>query len=285
VKIKFTTPTIYDTEESAFGCASFGFAGAPDPTQAGTREWKGSELQGKLFYGKLDDVIDEIPVVKRPWQAGIVLFGNCGGENEFIRKLHAKTGCPLTGGAAACDLVNNRSGLVFGKGQVAVYLISDPDHNVKVESKNIHNNILGTHRIGFTDPRVLDTIDGEDAIEWYTKKRAEYGFVPDDFEHMTFSDLDDVNAHMSMSDGKLISGRDLCHEMVLRYVAKGDVYPQMNAFYDDKNAMIFGCAGLKGILEQDIMTDTMGMFMFGEVATIDGRPEFGNLMLSKLIIN
>ncbi len=318
MKIRFTTPCIYETEGAAqegrsFGCASFGFAGAPDPASENVREWDAQhkKLRGKAYFGTLEEVLAQIPTTaepespdpgtgscmsqaaadggaaqnsKMPWQAGIVLFGNCGGENEFIRKLYEKTGCPLTGGAAACDLAAGRSGLVAGAGQVAVYMICDPDASISVESKNIHNNILETHKIGFTDPRVFDTIDGEDALEWFTRKRAEYGFGADDFEHMTFSDMGGVNAHTSMNGGRLVSGRDLCPEMLLRYVKKGDVYPQMHTFYDDKDAMIFGCAGLKGILEQDIMTDSMGMFMFGEVATINEVPEFGNLMLSKLVV-
>jgi len=283
-KFIFTTPCIYKDE--AFGCASFGFAGAPDPAAEGRRE-SDIQIEGHAFYGSLGDVLAQIPATSErgPWQAGIVLFGNCGGENDFVRQLYATINCPLTGGAAACDPVKGTSGLVAGSGQVAVYLFSDPDHKVRVVSKNIHNNILETHKIGFTDPRVFDTIDGEDAARWFTKKRAEYGFDEGDFEHMTFSDLNNVNAHTSMSGGKLVSGRDLCPEMILRYVKKGDVYPQMKAFYDDPKALVFGCAGLKGILEQDIMTDTMGMFMFGEVATIGGTPEFGNLMLSKIVFD
>ena len=310
MKIRFTTPCIYKTgctgevcagegcaNDGAreFGCASFGFAGAPDPAAEGERTWKG-EIKGQAFFGTLEAVLAAIPekccigtdagngCIGRPWQAGIVLFGNCGGENDFIHALYEKTGCPLTGGAAACDPVSGASGLVAGGSQAAVYMICDPDHEVRVESKNVHGNLLGVHKIGFTDPRVLDTIDGEDAVLWYTERREEYGFSAKDFEHMTLSDLNGVNAHMSMNGKRLVSGRDLCDEMILRYVDKGDVYPQMNTFYNDPNALVFGCAGLKGILEQDIMLDTMGMFMFGEVATMDGKPEFGNLMLSKVVI-
>lgn len=281
--IRFTTPAVYDFE--GFGCASFGFAGSPDPAVNASRVW-GNEIEGQVYQGTLEEVLAAVPQESPSgsWQAGIVLFGNCGGENEFIRKLYDKTGCAYTGGAAAFDASVGKTGLVSGKSQVSVFMICDPVHKVKVVSENIHNNILGTHKIGFSDPRVFETIDGVDAVKWFTEKREEYGFAASDFEHMTFSDMNDVNCHTSMSDGRLVSGRDLREEMILRFVRKGEVYPQMNEFYNDDRAMIFGCAGLKGILEQDIMLDSMGMFMFGEVATMNGVPEFGNLMLSKLVI-
>lgn len=281
--IHFATPGIYKTD--GFGCASFGFAGSPDPQKDAVREWK-EEINGQVYSGMLEDVLEEIPA-EGPfgrWQGGIVLFGNCGGENEFIHKLYEKTGCAYTGGAAAFDSSEGKTGLISGDGQVAVFMISDPSYDISIESENIHSNILGTHKIGFKDPRVFETIDGEDAVSWFVNKREEFGFDASDFEHMTFSDMNNVNCHTSMSDGKLVSGRDLCEEMILRYVKKGDVYPKMNAFYNDDEAVIFGCAGLKGILEQDIMLDSKGMFMFGEVAAMNGIPEFGNLMLSKIII-
>ena len=68
----------------------------------------------------------------------------------------------------------------------------------------------------------------------------------------------------------------------LRYVPADQVLPRMRAFYDDKDAVIFGCAGLKGILPGTLNTPGTGLFMFGEVCTAGGVSEFGNLMLSKL---
>ena len=58
----------------------------------------------------------------------------------------------------------------------------------------------------------------------------------------------------------------------------------MHAFYDDPDAIVFGCAGLSGLLDKPLDTDSLGLFLFGEVCTVDGVAEFGNLMLSKLII-
>ena len=59
---------------------------------------------------------------------------------------------------------------------------------------------------------------------------------------------------------------------------------KIQKFYDDKDAVVFGCAGLKGILDTHLDSPNLGLFMFGEVCTVDGHSDFGNLMLSKLII-
>ena len=58
----------------------------------------------------------------------------------------------------------------------------------------------------------------------------------------------------------------------------------MRAFYDDKDAVVFGCAGLSGILDKPLDTKSLGLFLFGEVCMSEGYAEFGNLMLSKLRI-
>lgn len=283
-RIIFTTPRIYESEE--FGCASYGFAGEPDHTKGVIKEWK-KPLDGIVLSGTIDEVLRKTKEASKTekWQAGIVLFGNCGRENVFIRELQRIVNCDLTGGAAAFDPIIGKTGLVFGNSEVAVLLIDEAQTKIHVETLNIHNHVLGKHEMGYSNPRIIDTIDGKDALKWYSDKRKEYGLTESDFEHLTFSDENNINAHLSLVDGKLCSGRDLTDTMLLRYVEKGTVYTQMSDFYNDPNALIFGCAGLKSILEKDILCDSMGMFMFGEVVTVNGISEFGNLMLSKLVVD
>ena len=101
---------------------------------------------------------------------------------------------------------------------------------------------------------------------------------------MTLSNLNNVNAHLSEVNGEIKSGRDLSTNMLLRYVEHKDVYSAMHEFYDDPDAVVFGCAGLSGLLDQPLDTPSLGLFLFGEVCTVNGTAEFGNLMLSKLVI-
>lgn len=279
MKLTFTTPCAFDSHALA---ASFGFAGAPDP-EAKTIRTSDIEPEGVLLTGTYEEILSALDGT--PNQAGIVVLGNCGGENDFIRALQAKAGCPLTGGAAAIDPVTGRSGLIAGGGQAAVFLIRDPRYRVEVVSENIHTTLLGTHHIEFDEGRLFKTIDGQDALTWYNARRAELGIPLGDFEHLTFSDPQGVNAHTFLRDGRLAAGRDLCDTMILRLVKPEQVYPRMAAFYSDPTALVFGCAGLKGILPQPIPGGGTGLFMFGEVCTVAGVSQFGNLMLSKLILS
>ena len=127
-------------------------------------------------------------------------------------------------------------------------------------------------------------IGGVDAAEFLRQKKAEFGLKQEDFEHLTLSDMEDVNAHLSCKDGVIKSGRDVHPQMKLRYVAHEKVYETMRRFYDDREAIVFGCAGLSGLLDKPLDTDSLGLFLFGEVCTVEGKAEFGNLMLSKLKI-
>lgn len=279
MKLTFTTPCAFEENILA---ASFGFTGAPDP-EADTVRVLDTQLEGVLLTGTYDEILNTVD--DTPNQAGIVLLGNAGGENAFIHALQEKAGCPLTGGAAAIDPVTGRSGLVAGGGQAAVFLIRDPRYRVEVVCRNIHATVLGTHHIEFEGKRLFKTIDGQDALTWYNARRAELGIPENDFEHLTFSDTRGVNAHTFLQDGRLAAGRDLCSTMLLRLVEPENVYPRMAAFYNDPTAAVFGCAGLKGILPQPIPGGGAGLFMFGEVCTLEGVSEFGNLMLSKLTIS
>lgn len=277
MNIKFYTPVYGVSEE--FGGASFGLVGAEDETIRHSENFP-IDLEGFVFCGTYDECLKNVP--DRSWQAGIVMLGNAGGENEFIHKLAQKTNAPLVGGGAAINPITGESGLIMGHSQASIFMISDERYRFDICCKNIHQDILGEYEISFSSPRVIDKIDGEYPGEWYGRHREKLGLASNDFEHLTLSDLNGINAHLSEVDGKIHVGRDLQKRMLLRYVPEKDVYSRMTEFYDDENAIIFGCAGLKGILPDKLQTKGMGLFMFGEVCTLDGISEFGNLMLSKL---
>lgn len=278
MKLMFTTPGAFNADALA---ASFGFAGAPAPEEAAVRVAP-VELEGVLLTGTYEEILSAID--DQPNQAGIVCPGNAGGEDDFIRALQEKAKCHLTGGAAAIDPVTGKAGLIAGGGQAAVFLVRDDRYDVQVVSENIHDVILGQCKIEMDGKRTFKTINGEDALTWYNAQREKYGISETDFEHLTFSDELGVNAHTSLNGGRLVAGRDLEETMILRMVPADKVFPKMDAFYADETAIVFGCAGLKGILPQPILREGTGLFMFGEVCTVDGVSKFGNLMLSKLCI-
>ena len=161
-------------------------------------------------------------------------------------------------------------------------MIDDERYDFEVSCENIHHDVLSEHEITYTDATVIDRIDGQDAGQWLSAKKAEMGISKEDFEHLTLTDANGINAHLSENNGKICSGRDLQPRMYLRYVPEEKVQERMQAFYEDKDAIIFGCAGLKGILKEKLHTEGIGLFLFGEVCSKGEVSEFGNLMLSKI---
>ena len=279
-QLSFTTTGSYDLAEG-FGCASLGLPGV-----CGNEEkcvvTDPRKLKAVVLTGTYEDILAGVQQVKEPAQAAIVLFGNVGGENAFLAELQKTLHCPIVGGGAAIDFATNTSGLVTGRGEAALMLITDERYTYETETLCIHDRILGTCQLTLEDPRTILTIDGVDAVEFYNAKRKEFGLADTDFEHLTLSDLRGVNAHLSQPGDKLKSGRDLQETMLLRYVDHAKVYDTMRAFYDDPDAVVFGCAGLSGILDKPLDTKSLGLFLFGEVCMVAGYAEFGNLMLSKL---
>lgn len=278
----FTTTGCWE-EAQGFGCASLGLAGVCDNSEKKSVSYP-VELEGIVLTGGYEEVLEKVSQVTQPVYAAIVLFGNAGGENGFLAKLQEIITCPMVGGGAAIDGATGKAALLTGGKPVAVLLITDERYTYKTVTRNIHDEVLETCTMTMADPRTLLTVNGVDAAAFLQEKRKQLGLADTDFEHLTFSDKLGVNAHLSMGDGVVKSGRDLQPEMLLRYVSHEKVYGAMEQFYDDESAIVFGCAGLSGLLDRPLETSSLGLFLFGEVCTVEGKAEFGNLMLSKLQI-
>lgn len=283
--IGFFTPN-ERINKSFFGAATFGIAHQEfDEIYSRQSIFLPYPIDGIKITGSYDHVLTSVRCTAKDVciSAAIVLLGNSGGENNFINTLSALIHCPIVGGGAAINLQTGESGLLDEIGQeVSILLIIDRNYQINISHKNIHNHIVSEHRLSFVENRILEKIDGVDAAAWLRDKKIQLGYEPDDYEHITFATKAGINAHLSYQDGKIISGRDLHEVMDLRMVKKEDVQPQIQAFYQDENAIIFGCAGLRGILPKPFTTDSVGLFMFGEVCYAEGKADFGNLMLSKI---
>lgn len=281
-RLIFTTTGCWDTA-GGFGCASLGLAGKCDNSKAMAARWP-EDLDGIVLTGSYKGVLAALSEIDVTANAAIVLFGNAGGENQFLKEFQKFQTCPTAGGGAAIDSVSGRSALLTGNDEVAIFLITDDRYTYTTHVKCIHDTILDTCSLTLSDPRTIVKINGVDAAQFLADKKHELGLLPMDFEHLTLSDEMHVNAHLSEDHGVIKSGRDLKNTMLLRYVEHGKVFDAMREFYDDPNAIVFGCAGLSGLLDRPLDTDSLGLFLFGEVCTVDGIAEFGNLMLSKLVI-
>ena len=268
----------HQPQEGIFGAATLGFAGKSGERAEEMYTYM-VQPQGIVINGSYEECLAGIPYGN--YQAAVVLCGNAGNENTFLAKLQDKVQCSIVGGGAAMD--GARGGLIAGGGQASILLIEDKAYEVQTSVKNIHDRVLGTCKVSFDNPRVIRAIDGQEPVVWLQKQKAELGIDAVDFEHFTLSDKMGVNAHLSLSGQFIVSGRDLETEMHFRYVRKEDVYQAVYDFYnDDEDAIVFGCAGLKGITGEISKVRSLGLYLYGEICTVQDRAIFGNLMLSKL---
>lgn len=274
IKLTFASPAAWHTVED-FGCATLNFANTEK--QVATYE---KTLQGKILTGTYEEILEGAKRIGKA-DAAIVVFGNAGGENQFLEKLYNIVSCPMVGGGAAFA---DKPGLIPGAGEAAVFFIQDDRYTFDTQTQCIHETLVENCTLELDDLRTIRTINGCDAKKYLAQKKAELGLKETDFEHLTLTDKRGVNAHLSCADGVIKSGRDLQTNMALRYVPHEAVYDRIRKFYDDRDAVIFGCAGLGGLLDKPLQTDNLGLFLFGEVCTVENGPEFGNLMLSKLIV-
>jgi len=282
IPIAFYTPD-YNAQSDCFGCASYGIA-SNDAENGNVIKKFEIEPEAIEISGTYEQCLvqAEKHTLDSRIKAAIVLLGNAGNENEFIHRLSSFLKCPIVGGSAAMNFATNTKGLISSGGEANLLLVIDEQFDIEVSFRNIHMHVLSNHNLEIDNSRTLLKIDGCDAVEWLSDMKHIYGFSETDFEHMTFSDENNVNAHLRMENGLIVSGRDLAKNMKLRYVNQNEVYESVHSFCDDHNAIVFGCAGLRGIIDREIVTDTLVLFLFGEVCFTNNHAEFGNLMLSKI---
>lgn len=277
-KLVFTVPGSWK-EGLGFGCASLGLAGTAE--EAAQFRYP---INGTVLCGEYADVLQQVEEQKNlsDTQVAIVLFGNAGGENTFLQQLRGLLRCPMVGGGAAIDGATGKSALLTGGSPAAVFLIQDEHYRYETETMCIHEQLIEECTLTLKDPRTILTINGVDGAAYLAEKKASLGLPNEDFEHLTLTDLYGINAHLSKVGESIKSGRDLQERMQLRYVPHEKVYDRIYGFYNDPDAIVFGCAGLGGLLDRPLDTPSLGLFLFGEVCTVDNHVEFGNLMLSKL---
>lgn len=222
--LSFTTTGCWDLAEG-FGCASLGLAGICDNSASRVVTYE-KELEATALTGTYKDILTKLEAMPEDMQihAAIVVFGNAGGENGFMRQLQQKLRCPMVGGGAAIDGASGRSGLIPGGGEAAVLLITDDRYTYKAETKCIHDQILEECTLTLHDPRTIEAINGVPAAQYLADKKAALGLPATDFEHLTLSDMRNVNAHLSCDNGVIRSGRDLAETMLLRYIPHDRVY-------------------------------------------------------------
>lgn len=281
MKIGFYT-TEKCTDSEIFGCRTAGYPG--ESTSSEVLCLLKKNINGDIFWGSYCECLEFAKKVDEGVRAAIVLIDEPGKENIFIRELTKILNCPLVGGGAARNFGKAGNGLVAGNGQAGIFFINDERTDVHIETKNIHEHIIEECQLELKDARTILRINGMDAQYYLKYKKEQHGFAENDFEHITLSTMEHINAHLRLENGKIKSGRDLEEKMLLRYVTPKRVQGIVEEFYQSagENSIIFGCAGLKSILEHDFMCDGVGTFLYGEICSFGKKNDFGNLMLSKI---
>lgn len=286
------------TREGTFGCAVHGWAGAG--------AWKGPEepstitfprkVQGQVFSGTYDAVAllaIEAARMHRP-SAAIALFARADGMEAFLARLQAGVGrLPVTGGGAA-----RRDGVTYGAvlpdaEDVALLLVTRG--TCEVGSANLHVRHGPPVEFQHDGPRRITALRFQGETTWhpaavfYRKLQKESGRPEHDCESLALSDPHGRNVHAAFDGPALATGSDLPDGPLL-CLGRTDphaLHKGMEEFCANPSAMVFACAGLRGLLPGPVRTGpgTIAGFMFGEVVSSAQGAGFGNLMLSKLVIS
>lgn len=265
-----------------FGSRSLGFPGE----SSSFKEFNllDRNVEGKAFWGSYEECCKFAQDEEQEVKAAIWFTDDPGNENAWVQNLTEILHCPIVGGGAVRDGGKTGEGLAVGSGQTGIFFVTDEKIKVHTEIKNIHENILEECILELEDARTVLKINGIDAAEYLNEKKKQLGFAETDFEHITLSTPQNINAHLSNDHGVIRSGRDLEEKMILRYVTPERTQELVEQFYQSSgaNSIIFGCAGLKGILDHDFTCDGVGAFLYGEYCSFSGKNDFGNLMLSRI---
>ena len=280
----------------SFGCASLGLVSEDEwimPSKGSNKTFC-KKIKGIVLNGPLDSVAGELDFIddRDRVKAGIVLFGNCGRENEFMSLLRKKyKGVPFVGGSAAIGDDGRTGRLLPANAQVSVFLITDDRYDYQADYLNIYKNTIKNFETEESEPRTLGHIicDGirEEFATFYKKTAEDIGVSEGITEHIALCDMGGRNIHLIPMDGAYMCGADLPidRKLTLRFVSSGEVISAMKEFYAVDDSLVFGCAGVKSMIGETVFKtgkNSLGMFMFGEVIPFSNGCDFANLMLTRL---
>jgi hypothetical protein len=198
---------------------------------------------------------------------------------------------PVAGGGAARGPGQEQGELCPPAADVAVLLITEG--RWRAESLNVHKALETNLEFEAAGPRSLVRLRRAGEGEWqpaaafFADCQRRNGRDACDCESITLSDPAGRNVHVSVNGDVLPTGADLPAggRLVLRAVSREQTAASLGAFCSPAGALVFGCAGLRSLLDAPLPVPqgSLATFLFGELVTLDGRPQFGNLMASRLL--
>ena len=298
--LKFYTAEYDERAEKGdvFGCASLGLVTENEwilPDIPASRNF-GMKVKGILVNDDYDNARREIDEIRADIKGGIVFFGNCGSENDFMRYLNDRfPGIPFAGGSPAIGADGRVKRMLPDSKQVDVLLITDERYDISCDTVNVYGETIDTALITKGGIRSIESIrvNGQsvDFYNYMMELKNRMGIDEGLTERVAVSDMNGRNIHLIEEDGSYVCGTDLPGDgkITIRYTTRENVLKLMERFYSAPDSLVFGCAGVKSNLgDSSFKTgrNSLGMFMFGEVVSIEGCPaDFANLMLTRLSFN
>jgi hypothetical protein len=293
-KLAFWTPgTGLLQDQQLFGCASHGFATDSDwvePVKGRYSLWE-ETIKGTVFSGGNDSVLTNLGNCSFTPKVCIAFFRKPLGVEHFILKFRELLpNVPVIGGGAAIGEGQNMGDVLPLAEEVV--LLAAAEGEFDLQTLNIYNQtnmeleINKTSDRGFDKVRLLPDGKWQSALDFFHEQKEIRGITQDDFESITFHDLNRRNIHCSIKEDQILTGANLPDNgrLVLCVVDRKEATRHLSEFISEERSLVIGCAGIRSLVQEPLTTGrgSLAGFLFGEVVSFNNQPMFGNLMLARL---
>ena len=248
--------------------------------------------RGTVVCGDLAEVLDDLrklPIDMNHLDAAIVMFAAPTGMENFLAEVKGLLpDIPVCGAGASPD--GNGTSVVFPSGDVSILLIADNRYQWKHEWKNLHTVLEDEISVITADSRTIEVVIEKgvksNAKEWYHKECERLRCSGN--EELSLISPAGYNIHTSFDGDRLHTGTDVSMDWLLNrgLLPRATADRKVEETLIESNTLVFGCAGLFGLLSNMPLTkdNTLMGFFHGEVLTTEGMPRFVNLMVSCLTV-
>ena len=278
-----------------FGCSSNGFSSAEkciSPKLNAISVWD-HELPGEVLKGNYESVLKSFSGLSFTPQIAIVLFSKSEGSEQFLdRASEILSNTAFIGGGAAFSGEIPQGEILPDATDVCVLAVSEGSY--QIETLNIYEDTKLQLEFEPTSAREIARVrelpngNWKNAISFYRSIQTELEIEPDNFEKLCFCDKNRRNLHCSIMNDNLFAGANLPKDnlLSLKLISREKASEKLKKFMSSSDSLIFGCAGIRSLVEEPFHTGERSLagFMFGEIITCGKQPELGNLMLTKLSI-
>jgi hypothetical protein len=276
-----------------YGCSSHGFSNENTcitPTTEGNIAWS-HQLPGEVLNGTYQSVLDSLIGLPFVPKVCIVLYKKAEGFEYFLTQVgNIFPNTSFIGGGASFVNGLEEGELIPEAEDVCVFAVSGDNYKVDTlniyEDTNIQVEFEAASKREITKIKELPDGEWETATSFYKRKQIEFGIASNVFENLCFCDKNRRNLHCSISDDTLFVGANLPDKKILtlNYISHKKAVEKLKIFIDDTDSLIFGCAGIRSLINENVFTGNKSLagFMFGEIVKCGEKVELGNLMLTKL---